>query len=184
MTSVTRFPAASSQALSFTRRVGDVDIPASGRWWVAARRTLISFSARRLWRRAQATTGRAKEAAILAGEHPDDIAVTVRLDAPGRPTIVLTSGWPVPLPVPLRPATVPGLRAWPLSGDFSVGRLALPVEANLEFHGIWDDGDKAYGSFVLSGSIDHGTRAQRRVRFSVELLADGPAAASPERGAA
>jgi hypothetical protein len=134
-------------------------------------------------RRTEATTGRAKEAAILAGEHPDDIAVTVRLDGPGRPTIVLTSGWPAALPVPLGAATVPSLRAWPLSGEFSVSGFALTVEANLEFHGIWRHGDQAYGWFVLSGSIDHGRRAQRRVRFSVELLADGPAAASPERGA-
>jgi hypothetical protein len=160
-------------AQALIRRVDDVEHPARGTWTASRRRTSSSFTTPRLLGGAESRPGRPAEATITVGEHIDDIAVTVRFDGRGRPTLIGTSGWPVTPPVPFDRAPRHSIRRWWLSGEFSVGGLNLPVEATLDYHGLCRHGDDTHGRFVLDGAIDDGLRGKGPVQFSIELLAAG-----------
>ena len=175
---------AEPSGLALIRRIGGTEHPAPGRWSASRRRTSISLTAPRLFGRSESRPGRTAEASIAVGDHADDVAVTVHVDGPARPTITVTSGWPVTPPRQLHRAPVHSIRRWLLSGRFSAGGLSVPVDATLDYHGLWRHGDDTHGWFVLDGAIDEGDRAKRRVQFSIELLAAGPDLRADERGAA
>jgi hypothetical protein len=176
-------PASGDWPRSLVRRVDGAELPASGTWTVADSHATVVFTSPRRFRRAAGWRGRSTGATIVVGESPDDISVTLRVDHPG---LEATSGSPEqPVVRPHFETTAfPSHYQWALSGALSVDGRIVPIRATLSYRGVWRRGDGAYGWFELVGVIDDGAPAWRQVQFSFELLADGPAAVSSERGAA
>jgi hypothetical protein len=85
---------------------------------------------------------------------------------------------------PISVAAAPSLHHRDVSGRLSVNGRVVPVQATLAYRGVWRRGDRLYGWFALTGSIDDGRRVRRRLQFSFDLLADAPASADSERSAA
>ena len=159
------------------RRVGGVELPVAGTWSVPDRHATISFTRPRALGHADSWRGRASEAAVIVGEDPDDVTIALKVDAPDLPTNLGTSSRSSSRRVVGEDATLNGIPTWQLHGRLAVNQRLLPIEATLAYHGVWRHGERVYGWFLLSGAIDDGARAWRRMRFMFELLADGPAAA-------
>jgi hypothetical protein len=184
MTQSRTTPPAPGRTSSLIRRFDDIELPAPGTWTVAGSHATIAFSSPRWLGRTDRWLGRAACATVAVGESTDDVAVTVLLDAPGRPALGGPPGGPIAWHAVLEVEAVPNLHPWALSGELSVDGCVYAVQATLAYHGVWRRGNGPYGWFVLSGTIDHGTRASRRTRFCFELLAAAPVSLSAERGAA
>jgi hypothetical protein len=114
---------------------------------------------------------------VIVGEDPDDVTIALKVDAPDLPTNLGTSSRSSSRRAVVEDATLNGIPTWQLHGRLSVNQRLLPIDATLAYHGVWRRGERVYGWFLLSGAIDDGARAWRRMRFTFELLADGPAAA-------
>ena len=84
---------------------------------------------------------------------------------------------PVITGTPLEDAAARNLHQWELSGRLSVNGLVVPVQATLAYRGVWRRGDRVYGWFALTGTIDDGRRVRRQRQFSFDMLADAPASA-------
>jgi hypothetical protein len=161
------------------RRVDGVELPVSGMWRVRDHHATISFTRPRALGHADSWRGRATEAAVIVGDDPADVTIALKVAAPELPTILGSPSRTSTRPAAGQDAMVHGMPTWQLHGRLSVNQRLLPIEATLAYHGVWRRGDCAYGWcaygwFVLSGSIDDGARPRRRMRFTFELLADGP----------
>jgi hypothetical protein len=176
-------PATAVWPRSLVRHVDGVELPASGTWTVADSHATIVFTSPRRFGRAAGWRGRSRGVTIVFGENPDDISVALRVD---QPRLETTPGSPEqPLVRPhFETAAIPSHYRWALSGSLSVDGRIVPIRATLNYRGVWRRGDGAYGWFELVGVIDDGAPAKRRVQFSFELLADGPAELVSERSAA
>ena len=157
------------------RRVDGVEHPVPGRWNVATSHATIEVAAPRRFRHADRWQGRAVGVTVVVGEDPDDVQIAVNVDVRPIPGITGT---------PLEVAAAPNLHQWELSGRLSVNGRVVPVQATLAYRGVWRRGDRLYGWFALTGTIDDGRRVRRRQQFSFDLLADAPASADIERSAA
>jgi hypothetical protein len=158
------------------RRVDGVELPVPGTWNVSDHHATISFTRPRALGHADSWRGRASASAVFVAENPADVTVALKVAAPGLPTNLGSPSRPSARPAAVEGAIVNGIPTWQLYGRLSVNQRLLPIEATLAYHGVWRRGERAYGWFVLSGAIDDGARARRRMRFTFELLADGPAA--------
>jgi hypothetical protein len=165
------------------RGVDGVELPAPGTWAVHARHASVMFSLPRGLRRSETCQGRVTAASIVVGEHSDDLTLLMRVDAPGVPVVGGSSGGSIARPFAPQPDTA-SVYSWPLFGQLSINGSMVPVQAILDYHGVWRRGGWTYGWFVLDGVIDDGARARRRMRFSFELLADVPKDVAVARSAA
>jgi hypothetical protein len=158
----------------FLGRVDGIELPVPAAWIVPGNRASLSFSVPgRL--RSDSRIGRALDATLVFADDPDHVLVDVLFDAPSLEILGSPPGTIGP-PIHLEGWAVPGGHRWALSGDvFTADGRALPVGATLAYHGVWCRGDRAHGWFVLAGAIDPpADTTRRRLRFSFELLADGP----------
>jgi hypothetical protein len=170
---ITHSPVVPRAAL-LIRRVGGVELPAAGTWNVPGSHADIGFSVSRRLRRTERWRGRAVAVTIVVGDDPDDLLVAVVLDA-GLATITARSGGSAGSGGCLVARTDTGPLSWAVSGDAHVNGAVLPVCAILSYHGVWKHGDWAYGWFTLAGALASRRAGGRRsVRFSFDLLADGP----------
>jgi hypothetical protein len=154
------------------RRVDGCELPASGCWVVPASHASVTFSLPRGLRHAETWQGRVTEATIVVGEHSDDVSISMRVDAPGLPAVTGSSRGSIARPTRLDPMA--STYSWALFGQLTINGSTVPVQAILDYHGVWRRGDAAHGWFALSGVIVDGARAKRRMRFAFELLADQP----------
>jgi hypothetical protein len=177
MTAALAVRPAAARVDQLVRRVDGVELPAAGTWSVPDHHATVSFTRPRTLGQADSWRGRASEAAVIVGEDPADVTIALKVAAPDLPMNLGSSSRPAARPIVVGDATLKGIPTWPLSGRVSINHRLLAIEATLAYHGVWRRGERAYGWFVLSGAIDDGARAGRRMRFTFELLADGPAAA-------
>ena len=184
MTSTLTSHRPAGQARSLIRRLDGVELPACGVWTVADSHATVAFTTPRRLRRAAGWRGRATGASIVVGERPDDICVALQVDRRALLRTTTGSAQRSNVRPHLQIAALPNHHEWPLSGELSIDGRMVPVHATLVYRGVWRRGDGAYGWFELTGVIDDGAPAKRRVQFSFELLADGPDASAAERGAA
>jgi hypothetical protein len=159
------------------RRVDGVELPIAGTWTVPDHHATISFTRPRALGHADSWRGRASEAAVIVAEDPADVTIALKVAAPDLPMNLGPPSRSGARPVVVEDVALKGIPTWRLDGRLSVNQGLLPIEATLAYHGVWRRGERAYGWFVLSGSIDDGARAWRRMRFTFELLAAGPRAA-------
>jgi hypothetical protein len=145
-------------------------------WRVPDHHATISFTRPRTLGHADSWRGRATEAVVIVGEDPADVTIALKVAAPDLPNDFGSRSRSAPRPATVEDARLHGIPTRRLYGRLSVNERLLPIEATLTYHGVWRRGEQAHGWFVLSGAIDDGARAWRRMRFMFELLAAGPAA--------
>ena len=151
--------------------VDGIDIPVAGTWNVPGSHANVSFSVPRRLRRPRGIVGRARDATLVFSDDPADVLVAVLFDASG----LAVAGSSAIGPIHLEARSVLGPHRWTLSGEVFPETGVLPRRATLGYHGVGQRSDRAYGLFVLTGTIvppPEGT--QRRLRFSFDLLAYGP----------
>lgn len=165
------------------RRIDGAELPAPGTWAVSGRHASVTFSLPRGLRQTETWQGRVSAASIVVGDNSDDLTLLMSVDAPGLPVVSGSSRGSVARPFAPEPETTRS-HSWPLFGHLSINGSVVPVQAILDYHGVWRRGDWTYGWFELGGVIDDGTRARRRMRFSFDLLADQPTDVSTHCGAA
>jgi len=160
------------------RRVGGIELPVAGTWNVpGTTHATISFSVPQFLRRPKDHTGRALEATLVFSDDPGEVLVAVLFNAPG---LDISGSTACGAPVHLEARSIRGPHRWAMSGEVFPGTSVLPLRATLDYHGVWRRGDRAYGWFVLAGTIGRNADVpQRRLRFNFDLLAYGPAAARP-----
>ena len=159
------------------RHADGIELPVAGTWNVPGNHADILFFVPRRLQRPSRSVGTALEANLVFSDEPGDVLVTVLFDAPGL-TIAGSSAFDTPIYLEAR--SVPGPHRWELSGEVFPENGPLPLRATLGYHGVWRRGGRAHGWFTLEGTIGPAARAtQRRLRFSFDLLADGPHAGSP-----
>jgi hypothetical protein len=159
------------------RHVHGIELPVAGTWSVPRSHAKILFSVPRRLQRPTSVVGTAREATLVFSDEPGDVLVTVLFDAPGLATAGSSA---FNTPIHLEARSVPGPHRWALSGEVLPETDVLPLRATLGYHGLWRRGDRAYGWFILAGTIAPARNAtQRRLRFSFDLLAYGPHAGSP-----
>ena len=157
------------------RRVDGVEHPVPGTWNVATSHATIEVATPRRFRHADRWQGRVIGATVVVDEDPDEVQIAVNVEVRRTPVI---TGTPREVPA------TRNLHQWELSGRLSVNGLVVPVQATLAYRGVWRRGDRLYGWFALTGTIDDGRRVRRRLQFSFDMLADAPASADIERSAA
>jgi hypothetical protein len=158
------------------RRVGGVELPAAGPWNVRGSHADIDFCLPRRLHRTERWRGRAAEATIVVGEDADDFLVGVLLET-GLATVTRASGGAAGSGGCLVLRTDSGPLPCPMSGDVRADAAVLSLRATLDYQGVWRRGDSAHGWFTIAGAIAPGPAGGRpSVRFSFDLLADGPSA--------
>ena len=156
------------------RCVDGVELPVAGTWTVDGNHGAVDFSVRRRLRRPTRRVGRTRQATLAFSDDPGHVLVAVLFDAPD---LQLPTSWAAVTgaPIHLEARSVPGPHRWSLSGEAFTDVGVLPLRASLGYHGVWRRGDRSHGWFSLAGTIDPPAGdAQRRLRFSFELLAHGP----------
>jgi hypothetical protein len=157
------------------RCVNGVESPAAGLWTAPRNHTAIKFFVPRLrLRRSGGFTGRATEAVISVADDPDAVLVAVVFQAPDLDLSDSASG-AVGSSMHLEARSVARSDRWAMIGEVFTDEVVRPLKASLGYHGLWKRGDRHYGWFVLTGSIEPSSSGRwRRIPFSVEVLAHGP----------
>jgi hypothetical protein len=159
------------------RRVDGIELPVASPWNVPGSHANIVFSVPRRLQRPRGVVGRARVATLVFSDDPGDVLVVVLFDAPGLAEAGSSAFAP---PIHLEARSLAGPQRWALWGEVFPETGVLPLRATLGYHEVWRRGDRAYGWFVLAGTIGPAANGtQRRLRFSFDLLADGPHAGSP-----
>jgi hypothetical protein len=166
-----------ARGTSLVRRVGGIELPVAGTWNVPGTYATISFAVPQFLRRPTDLCGRAREATLVFSDDPGEVLVAVLFDAPG---LDIAGSAACREPVHLEARSIRGPHRWALAGEVFPGTGVVPLRATLDYHGVWRRGDRAYGWFVLAGTIGRHVDARRRLRFNFDLLACGPAGARPE----
>lgn len=166
------------------RRLGGLEQPAAGTWSIRGSHAGIEFSLSRPLHRTERCRGRASEGAIVFGQAPDYVLVEVLFES-GLSPLTRTLGAAAASSCHLVAGASAGplqdaaecrwKSAWAVSGEVRANNALLPVHATLGYHGVWRQGDHAYGWFTLAGEVVTPPAAGRRsMRFSFDLVADSP----------